>query len=251
MKISVITVSYNTAPTIEDTFRSVDSQTYRNIEHIVIDGGSDDGTVDCIRRHENALTRWITEPDKGIYDAMNKGIAMSTGDIIGFLNADDIYADTNILAQIAQTFEPGVIDACYGDLVYFRSNNFDKVVRYFCSRTFSPSRLAYGQMPAHPTLYLRKNMFEKYGLFKTDYEIAADYELVTRMFAKTKIHSVYLPLVMVKMRTGGISTRSWKSNLKLNLEILRACKENGVSTNILKVYSKYPAKLLQMFNRPL
>ncbi len=250
MKISVITVSFNAANTIADALGSVASQTYSDIEHLVIDGASSDSTVDVIRRNKSDALRWISEPDSGIYHAMNKGIVLATGDVIGFLNADDIYAGPDALSHVAGAFDSKRIDACYADLVYVRPGDDSKVVRYFSSKSFSPARLAYGQMPAHPTLYLRRNMFDKFGLFKTDYQIAADYELVARMFANSGVRSVYLDEVLVKMRTGGVSTQSWKSNVILNREILRACRENGISTNLCKIYSKYLVKVLQLIRRP-
>ena len=251
MKISVITVSFNAANTIADTLASVASQTYSDIEHLVIDGASPDSTIDVISQNKTAALRWVSEPDNGIYHAMNKGIALATGDVIGFLNADDIFASPDALSHVARAFDSNRVDACYADLVFVRPGDDSKVVRYFSSKSFSPARLAYGQMPAHPTLYLRHTMFDKFGLFKTDYQIAADYELVTRMFANSGIRSVYLAEVLVKMRTGGVSTQSWKSNVILNREILRACRENGVSSNLFKIYSKYLVKVLQLIRRPV
>ncbi len=251
MKISVITVSYNAEQTIEATLRSVVNQEYSNVEHILVDGASSDRTIDRIEQYKRLNFRWISEPDDGIYHAMNKGLAMATGDVIGFLNADDVFADSEVLATVAGVFGNSGVDACYADLVYVRKDNPHKVVRYFSSGSFSPARLAFGQMPAHPTFYLRREYFAKYGGFKTDYDIAADYELVTRMFTKFAINAVYVPQVWVKMNMGGVSTRSWRSNIILNREILRACRENFVSTNMFKIYSKYPVKLLQMIRRPL
>jgi len=249
-KVSVITAARNAASTIEDTLRSVAEQTYPHVEHIVIDGASTDGTVSVIQRHASSNLSWISEPDAGIYDAMNKGIGRASGDVIGFLNADDLYAAPDILQTVAQGFDDPKLDACYGDLVYVRNNNLDRVVRYFGAQSFTPGRLRYGQMPPHPTLYVRRQVFQKYGVFRTDYNIAADYELVVRLFLKAAIRLSYVPRVMVKMRVGGISTRSWRSNVVLNEEILRACRENGVPTNRFNIYLKYVTKVFQMVRRP-
>jgi len=249
MKISVITVCRNTALTIEQTIRSVQSQTCSNIEHIIVDGASTDGTVDIIRKQEAGITRWISEPDNGIYDAMNKGIDLATGDIIGFLNADDILADSGVLERIVQVMEDSRYDGCYADVVYVKAD-MKSVLRRYRSDRFSPDRLAYGWMPAHPTLYLRKEVFERSGKFKTDYEIAADYELVARIFGRCHIKARYIPEVWVKMRAGGVSTRNIRSNWVISREIVRACRENGIKTNLFKVCLKYPRKMLELVAGP-
>ena len=242
MMISLITVCYNASSTIEYTFKSIQMQTYKNIEYIVIDGNSNDGTKEIINRYSQIITKYISESDKGIYDAMNKGINLASGDIIGFLNADDIYANVNVLNRIAEILENKSIDACYSDLVYVNNN---KIVRKYNSGIFKPSLINYGLMPAHPTLYVKRSVFEQYGGFKTDYTIAADFEFVARIFGKYGLHAKYVPEVWVKMRRGGISTKSLKSNWVISKEIVRACKENDISTNILKVLFKYPLKLLE------
>lgn len=249
MKISVVTVCWNAAATIEDTIRSVADQTYPDVEHIVIDGASTDGTSDIIYKFKSNITKWVSEPDQGIYDAMNKGIALVSGDVVGFLNADDIYAHPEVLAEVAQALGDESIQAVYGDVVFVR-DDLQTVVRYYRSHRFTAGKLAWGWMPPHPSIFLRKHMFEKYGLFKTDYRIAADYELVTRLFAKHRVRYRYLPGVSVKMRVGGVSTRSVKSNYILSQEIVRACRENGINTNLLKVSLKYPLKVVELFIRP-
>ncbi len=249
MKISVVTVCRNTESTIEDTIRSVAGQTCRSVEHIIIDGASTDGTLDIVRKYESVVTKWVSEPDQGIYDAMNKGIALASGDVIGFLNADDIYAHPEVLSEVAQAFRDESIQAVYSDVVFVR-DDLQTIVRYYRSHRFTAGKLAWGWMPPHPSIFLRKHMFEKYGLFKTDYRIAADYELVTRLFAKHRVRYRYLPGVSVKMRVGGVSTRSVKSNYILSQEIVRACRENGINTNLLKVSLKYPLKVMELFIRP-
>lgn len=249
MMISVVTVCKNAAETIEKTVQSVASQTYGNVEHIVVDGASNDGTVDVLERSSEMIGQWVTEPDNGIYDAMNKGVSMAKGDVIGFLNADDVYAHPNVLARISEVFLSEDVQACFGDVVMVRSD-LETVVRYYRSNRFSPSRLSKGWMPAHPGLYLKTNLFHRYGNFRTDYRIAADYELVVRYFGVHQIAYRYLPEVLVKMRVGGASTRNINSNLILNREIVRACRENGIQTNLFKVLLKFPQKMMELLSRP-
>ena len=249
MKVSIITVVLNNAEYIEECIQSVISQDYENIEYIVIDGGSTDGTIDNIKKYAGKINLWISEPDKGIYDAINKGIGMSGGDIIGILHSDDLYYDKRVISNIVDAFSKNV-DSVYADLVYVKRDNPEKVVRYYDSSIFQISKFAYGWMPAHPTFFAKKNIYDKYGSYKADYVIAADYELLVRFYAKFGISHSYLPKVIVKMRSGGVSTRNVKSNIILNREIIRACRENGIETNIIKVYSKYFVKLFELFNRP-
>jgi len=247
VKISVVTVSYNAAATIADTIESVFGQSYLNIEHIVVDGGSSDGTVDVLRQYDADIYAWVSEPDRGIYDAMNKGLSMATGDVIGFLNADDVYANSGVLDRIQGVFSDNTIDACFSDLQFIDDQN--KVVRLYSSARFSPEQLRNGWMPAHPTLYVRKSFFDKVGLFRLDYKIAADYEWIVRAFISQNVAWKYVPEVWVKMRIGGISTRGMKSRWILNNEIVRACRENGVDTSLGRVLMKIPLKLLELFVR--
>ncbi|HIA02772.1 MAG TPA: glycosyltransferase [Myxococcales bacterium] len=246
--ISVITVVYNAADTIADTLGSVASQTYSNIEYIVVDGGSSDGTLAVIEKYRDVITHFVSEPDAGIYDAMNKGIGLATGDVVGFLNADDIFADAGVLGRVALAMQNTSLQACFGDVV-FVGDDMETAVRYYRSSGFSPGRLAYGWMPAHPSLYLRRDLFDRYGNFRTDYEIAADYELVARLFGKHRISYVYLPWVFVNMRLGGVSTKGLRNSFILNREIVRACEENSISTNMFKVLLKIPSKLSEFFIR--
>jgi len=248
MKISIITVCYNAADSIMDTLNSVREQNYHHIEHIIIDGASTDNTLDII--DECCPTRWISEPDEGIYDAMNKGLAMASGDVIGFLNADDIYAHNDVLAHVAATFDKEEIMACYADLVYVH-DDLEIAVRYYRSHRFAPNKLANGWMPAHPTLFLHRDVFAKYGGFKTSYKIAADFELCARLFGKYSVVAKYVPEVWVKMRMGGVSTQGLKSNVIISKEIVRACRENGIETNLFKVCLKYPRKILELITRPV
>ena len=250
MVISVITVSYNNSATIEDTILSIESQSYPAIEHIIIDGASTDGTMALIKKHEDKIAVFISEPDNGIYDAMNKGINFASGDIVGFLNADDVYYDNDCLSTVINEFKKKNVDSVFADLVYVHTNNLNKVVRYYCSAKFLPRKFSHGLMPAHPTFFVKRECYEKYGSFKTDYKIAADYELLVRFLAIHNINYSYIPKVLVKMRKGGTSTKNLKSNWILNKEIVRACAENGIKTNLLKVHLKYFTKSLQLIRRP-
>jgi glycosyltransferase involved in cell wall biosynthesis len=250
MKVSVITACYNSARTIADTIRSVSSQSYRNIEHVVVDGGSRDGTLDIIAARRASIAKLIPGPDNGIYDALNKGLAESSGDIIGFLHSDDIYADDDVIECVAQEFSAHPLDAVYGDLAYIRNDDLDRIVRVYYSGRFRPSRIAWGWMPAHPALFLARKVFDTFGRFKTDYTIAGDFEFVARIFSTPGFKYRYLPKVLVKMRMGGVSTKGWKSTVTLNREVLRACRENGIDSNYLKILSKYPAKALEFLFSP-
>jgi glycosyltransferase involved in cell wall biosynthesis len=250
MKVSIITVVYNAISTIATTIQSVLSQRYNNIEYIIVDGGSCDGTLDIINSFGSLITKFHTGEDNGIYDAMNTGIKLATGDIVGFLNADDFYIDDDVIYKVVNAFAQNEVNSIFADLVFVKPNNLNKIVRYYNSSRFDPSKFAYGLMPAHPTFYAKRKIYEKYGLFKTDYMIAADFEILVRFLNKNSISYCYIPEVFIKMRTGGASTKNFKSNLILNREIVRACKENGIETNIIKVYYKYLSKIYQMFERP-
>ena len=233
--ISLITVTYNSGKTLKNTFDSVLKQSNQKIEYIVIDGASKDNTVSIIKEFESKFKgrlKWISEPDNGLYDAMNKGIRMATGDIVGILNSDDFFTSNNVLQEIAYTFEKETeIDAIYGDIHFVNPENLQKCVRYYSSNIFKRSLMRLGFMPAHPSFYLRRECFEKYGLYKTDYKIAADFEFLLRVIFKNKIRTKYLPMDMVTMRTGGASTSGIKSHIRIMKEHLRAFKENDIYTN--------------------
>lgn len=247
MKVSIITVAYNAATTISETLSSVKSQSYPDIEHIIIDGLSTDGTQEVIQNSSNHIAAFISEKDLGIYDAMNKGIALATGEIIGILNADDIYFDNSIIENIVRIFREKDLDAIYGDVAYFHNFSSNKAVRRYSSKNFSPNKIAWGWMPAHPTLFLKRNVYENYGLYKTDYKIAGDFEFIARIFCDNKLHYHYIPETLVKMHLGGVSTQGWRNSIILNKEVLRACHDNNIDTNIFKVLSKYPKKILELF----
>lgn len=250
MKISIITVVRNQRATVEDCLKSVLTQTYANIEHIIIDGASTDGTLEVLQRYQDKVAKIVSEKDAGPYDAMNKGVRLATGDVVGILNSDDFYASPNVIEKVAALFRKSGAEAVFADLVYVRPDNLDRVVRFYSGARFTPDKFAWGEMPPHPTFFVRRELYERYGLFHADYRIAADFELMARFLARHKARYVYLPEVIVRMRLGGISTRNLKSNWVLNREILRACAENGISTNLLKIYSKYFRKVMQLFARP-
>ena len=249
IKVSIITVVYNNQSTIDYAIRSVLSQDYPNIEYIVVDGNSTDATVEKIQNYKKNITHFISEPDKGIYDAMNKGLKLATGDIIGILNSDDFYADNNIISSIVNEFQEKKIDLVFGDIVFVKPENLNKITRYYSSDNFHPRKFAWGWMPAHPSCFLKQEIYKKYGYFKTDYKIAADYEIITRFMAKYGISYSYIPKVFVKMRTGGVSSANLKSNWILNKEIVRACRENGIETNMPKVLLKYFTKIFQLVRK--
>ena len=246
MKISIITVCYNSASTIEHCLDSVARQSYPDIEHIVIDGASPDGTAEIIQTHGQRVACLVSEPDQGIYDAMNKGLALACGDVIGILNADDRYADDDALTRVVAQMTERNLDILYGDVAFFKPEAPTKLVRRFSSARFRPERIAWGWMPAHPALFIKRAVFDQIGTYQTDYRIAGDYEWVARAFSRGTWRHAYLPEVLVHMQMGGISTRSWRSTLLLNREVLRACRANGIATNWIKILSKYPLKALEL-----
>lgn len=249
MKISLITATYNSGRVLRTTLESVLKQTYSDIEYIIIDGASKDNTMDLVHEYEplfNGRIKWISEPDKGIYDAMNKGIRMATGDIVGIINSDDFYHRTDVLSRVAEAFEEPGVQAVYGDVRFVHPGDLDKTIRYYSSKVFSPKLFRYGFMPAHPTFFTYKKYFEEFGYYKTDYKIAADYELLVRFLYVHKLQAKYLPLDFMKMRTGGVSTASVRSNILLNKEIVRACRENGLWTCFPLLLMKYAVKVLEL-----
>lgn len=249
MKISLITVSYNSAETIKDTIESVLAQNHPDIEYIIVDGKSKDNTVEIIKSYGGKIASWISEPDKGIYDGMNKGLAMATGDVVGMLNSDDFYFDNTIISQVSQAFSDDDVDAVFGNLVFVDPKNLKKPIRSYSSKRWHPGKFARGFMPAHPTFFVRRKYYEKFGLFKTDYKIASDYEMLIRLLYVNKLNYKYLPITMVVMRKGGVSSSGIKSNIVLNNEIKRACNENGIKTNLPLIYLKYFTKVFELINR--
>lgn len=248
MKISIITASYNSVKTLADTMESVLSQTYIDWEYIIVDGGSKDGTVDLIKKYEPRFgdkLKWTSEPDHGIYDAMNKGISRATGDVVGILNSDDYYTSEDVLSVIASALSYNRLDAVYGDIHFIHDGKPNKVVRYYSSRHFRPFWLRFGFMPAHPSFYVRRSVYEKAGLYNTAYKIGSDFEMMVRLFRKQHIRYQYLAKDFVTMRTGGMSTKSLKSRRMLLAEDVRACRSNGIYTNKFIVALKYLYKVLE------
>ena len=249
--ISIITVTFNSAQTLRDTIQSVFSQTYLDIEYIIIDGLSTDNTIAIVQEYEqqfNGRLKWISEKDVGLYDAMNKGIRMATGDIVGIINSDDFYHRRDVISKVAEVFQnKEEVRAVYGDVRFVNPDNLDKTVRYYSSRNFSPKRFRYGFMPAHPTFFTYRKYFEEFGYYKTDYRIAADYELLIRFLYIHQLKVLYIPLDLMKMRTGGASTASIKNNILLNKEIVRACRENGIWTCMPLLFLKYFIKVFELF----
>jgi len=248
MKISIITVCKNSIETICECIDSVISQNYTNIEYIVIDGGSTDGTVDIIKGHDTVISKWISEEDNGVYFAMNKGISLASGDIIGFLNSDDLYASPDILRIVASTFENYSIDSCYGDLEYVSKNNTDKIVRYWKSGDINYELFKSGWHPPHPTFFVRKSIYEKFKAFDTKYKIGADYALMLKLLLKHRIKTKYIPEVMVKMRVGGDSNRRFINILRANIECYRAWKQYDLDISPFFIFRKPLAKLFQYIN---
>jgi len=245
MKISIITVCYNSARTLGRTLESVARQTYPNVEHILIDGGSTDASMDIVAKSGKHLAVAISERDNGIYDAMNKGLAMATGDVVAFLNSDDYYSSSEILMEVAQVMRANELDILSGNVAFFRAGSEDKIIRVYNSGQFSINKLAIGLMPAHPALFISQSVLVNSGGFKIDYKIAGDFELIARILTHQKLKMSHLPKILVKMQLGGISTSSWGARILMNREILRACADNGIRTNLFKIWLRYPLKILE------
>lgn len=243
--ITVITVVFNGAATIEDTIQSVLKQTYDNVEYIVIDGGSTDGTQEVIKKYEQGIDYWLSEKDNGIYDAINKGILLSSGEYIGILNSDDMLAGVDILQTVADRFAEAKTDAVFAGLNIVDKDNLNKILRKYRVGKFNSTLLRIGIMPAHPTFYCKRSCYED-GLYRTDFKIAADFEMMVRLLIKQKISWSFIDKVTVTMRSGGLSNSGFASKIKLNLEIVRACKENGLYTNALLLACKLPIRLFEL-----
>lgn len=245
MKISIITVCFNSEKYLKNTIESVLSQDYSNVEYILVDGNSKDKTKNIIKEYEplfEGRMKWVSESDNGLYDAMNKGIKMATGDVIGILNSDDFFTSNDIISNVAQTFtNDNDLEVVYGDIHFVNPNNLDKCVRYYSSSIFRPSLLRLGFMPAHPSMYIKRDCFEKYGYYSLDYKIAADFDMVVRFIHTHKAKCKYLKLDFVTMRTGGESA----NRMLLNKETVLACKRNGIRTNIFILSLKYFYKIFE------
>lgn len=244
MKISIITVCYNSATTLEDAIKSILAQNYLDIEHIVIDGGSTDGTASILKKYSGRIAKVVSEPDDGIYDAMNKGISLATGDAIGVLNSDDFYASNDVIENLVKAFTKET-DMVIGDVVFVDSVNVQKRLRYVSGAGFSPWLLRFGWMPPHPATFMRKNVYETFGHYKTDFAIAADYEFFVRTLMSGSLRTVRTSKVLVTMRDGGASTGGFKSTVVISREILRALRENHIYSNPLLVWSRLPLKFIR------
>jgi len=227
VRISVITVCYNSAITLRETLASVAEQTHPDVEHTVVDGASTDNTLDIVREHGAHVARLLCEPDKGIYDAMNKGLGLTTGEVIGFLNADDLFADKHVLSRVAAAFEDPAVEACFGDLVYVTEDN-TRVVRYWKSHPYVPGSFARGWCPAHPTFYVRRSALERLGRFDLSYRLAADTEFMLRYLEHGHVRAAYIAQVQVRMRVGGATNRSLRNVVRQNQEIFQALARNGI-----------------------
>lgn len=246
MKISIITTSYNSGSTLRDAMESVLRQTHQDIEYLIIDGGSRDNTLELVRSYVprfGAKLHYLSEPDKGIYDAMNKGIRMATGDVIGFLNSDDFYTHNTVLEQVAQAFTDTRLDAVYGDVHYVEPENLYRCVRYYSSRPFRRCWMRFGLMPAHPSFYCRREVYTRCGAFDITYKVAADFENLLRLIYVNRIRTRYIPLDFVTMRTGGASTSGLHSHRLIMADHLRALRTNGVYSNIFLLGLRYLYKI--------
>ncbi len=248
MLISVVTVCFNSAQTIADTLRSVATQTHPDLEHIVIDGASKDDTLQIVRTLAGRVAHVVSERDTGIYDAMNKGLALATGEFVGFLNADDMFADAEAVSRIAAVAGTG-IDAVYGDLSYVNKDRPTDVLRYWSSGTFDASLLRYGWMPPHPTFYIRRSLLASLGSFDLQFRIAADYDFMLRFLSRADVRVAYVPEVLVRMRAGGASNRSISALVRKSREDLVALKKNGVG-GVATLVLKNARKLPQFLTRP-
>jgi glycosyltransferase involved in cell wall biosynthesis len=250
LKISIITITFNSEATVEDTIRSVVSQDFPNKEFIVVDGLSRDRTMEVVKRYATHIDRMVSEPDKGLYDALNKGIGLATGDVIGMLHSDDIYTNDNVLSKVMQTFasDPEV-EAVYADLVFVDRWDVNKVLRTWKAGEYEPGSFVKGWMPPHPTFFVKKSVYDRFGIFNLDLKLSADYELMLRLIHKHQVKVAYLPETIVKMRMGGVSNTSFFVKLKANLEDKTAWKINKLKPGLFTTFRKPLNKLMQYFSK--
>jgi len=247
MKITIITATYHSEATIEACMASVLGQVHPDLEYLILDGGSKDGTLSKIGQCKDSRVRVISEPDGGIYDALNKGIAMATGEVIGFVHSDDFLAGPDCLSNMVQLFLSQKVDGIYGDLHYVDASKTERIVRNWKSRPFHPGLLGSGWMPAHPTLFLRKEVYDKHGVFNLEFKIAADYDMMLRIFKDDTLRFAYLPQVITKMRLGGASNGSLKSVIRKTREDYRAMKNNNLPNPLFTICAKNLSKIPQFF----
>lgn len=242
MKISIITVCYNSAATIEKTILSIAGQSYKNIEYLIIDGNSKDNTIEIIKKHEDKITKWISESDKGLYDAMNKGIEMATGDLIGILNSDDVFNNELVLEQIVAFHKNNEIDASVGNILQHKENG--KILRLYSSKFWSPEKLRIGFMPPHPSIFLKKDLFKKFGNYELGFKIGADYELITRFFLKNNITWKYSGITTTAMLVGGLSSSGSSSYSLITKEIQKALSMNNIRFSPIKIKGRFLWKII-------
>jgi len=246
MKFSIITAVFNGARDIAGTLDSVAEQDHESIEHVIVDGASSDETLQIVRSHDARVARVISEPDVGVYDAFNKGLRLVTGDAIGFLNCGDRYSSSKALSKINAEFINPNVEAVFGDLEIVDPIDHRRIIRHYSSRYFAPNRTAYGLMPAHPTLFLRRSVYRQVGEYDPRFKIAGDFELCLRVFTRRSTNYRYLPEVLVNMPSGGLSNRGWRSIWDITREMKLACSVNGVDTSYLKLCMRLPLKILEM-----
>jgi glycosyltransferase involved in cell wall biosynthesis len=251
MKISIITVTFNSASVINHCLASVKAQKYENIEHVIIDGASTDETLSLLKFRSEQLATLISEPDNGIYDAMNKGIDNATGDIVGFLNSDDFYENNEVISKIVKVFKKdSSLDVCYADLIYVDKFEISKNIRYVKSSKFKEGLFSKGWCPPHPTFFVRRNVYQRLGKFDLSYRIASDVDLMMRFLEKNKVKSFYIPEVLVKMRTGGVTNKNLKNIWLQNKEIINSFRKNNLSVNLIKFFIyKIISRFFQFFKK--
>lgn len=249
MKVSIITITYNSESTLVETIDSVLSQTYKDIEYIIIDGASTDDTGSIVHSYKDKITKFVSEKDNGLYDALNKGIAMATGDVIGILHSDDFYINHHTIENVVNTFKTHHADAVYADLFYVDKEDTSKVHRKWKSGLYKHGMFMHGWMPPHPTFFVKRSVYEKYGSFNLDLVSAADYELMLRFIHKHKIKLAYLPEFIIKMRVGGKSNVSIKNRIRANNEDKKAWKMNGLKPHFYTLYVKPLRKIIQLFKK--
>lgn len=249
MKVSIITAVRNGAKSIPATIRSVAAQTYQDLEHVFVDGASTDGTLAAIKAVSSAHPVILSEPDTGVYDAFNKGLRLARGEVIAYLNAGDTYIDSTTVARIMRVFETTDVDAVFGNVAIVDQHDTSRIVRHYLSTRFRRSLIAYGFMPAHPTLFVRRSVYERFGEYDTSYRIAGDFEFVARVFGRGGVTFSCIPTMLVRMPRGGLSSAGPRSTWTITREMKRACRQNGIATNYLKLWLRIPIKLAEMWTR--
>ncbi|MEM9388424.1 MAG: glycosyltransferase family 2 protein [Pseudomonadota bacterium] len=249
MKLSIVTATYNAASHLKRTIDSVAEQDYENIEYVIVDGSSSDSSVDVIRAAGDRVSSWTSEPDQGIYDALNKGIERSSGDVVAFLHAGDVYASSDAASRMMSALKESDAHVAYSDVVFFRESDSSKVVRHYSSASFNAARIASGFMPAHPTMFVRRGTYERVGAYDISYAIAGDFDWVARAFSVHEVRSCYVEGVLIRMVAGGLSTRGWSSKKIITDEMLRACRAHGIRTGPIRLWLRFPIKTWELLTR--